>query len=520
MSYQSKYLKYKAKYLKLKNLHGGNTAIDLLYRSTLTEEELTTVMTHIYRLYDFKFEDQTKFDNLFTNFITGCERIAQIINEKAIINVIAPGDSPAKIVKYLQRNNLCPNCNFISFSLSEVYYYTYETNADPNKLYNYLAIKLPSDNLDNTVIMDYVARGGAIKGIANTYSIKLDNKKFADKLLAELVNVIKNLSKNLLKEDGDDIELLDPIHIIDIHFYFYGYGITHFLISAEDINTRCMPKNEKFEVINEAEFKSYGCDFFVYMTILHKMYGGERLFKIIDDLKMTLQRPIEDFYREYGSNKIVDLTIYNEDGITTSQIENIMISQIKDNNIYIIINQERAFGDYKNYISYSSIIEHNTMIKKELVDFKCIEKTGYTYKNIYSIYNITYNNGENEISALNMVYVDDDNYLKFIPLDTYVSLKYLKYYNRTAIKIFPNQLISTELVSTLSGEMYTYFLQRFTTILNKKISITLTDSRQIKGIFTNFLDNNSGIIIKKKDNTLLYILYYLIDMSQEIIIKS
>jgi hypothetical protein len=51
-----------------------------------------------------------------------------------------------------------------------------------------------------------------MKEIATTYLIKLDNKDFP-----------------LHKEEDNDVKLLDPIHIIDIHFYFYG--ITNFLIT-------------------------------------------------------------------------------------------------------------------------------------------------------------------------------------------------------------------------------------------------------------------------------------------------
>ena len=57
------------------------------------------------------------------NFVSGCNKIAENLNKKSEsekLIVIAPGDSPSKIVKYIQTQNLCKNCIFISFSLSKI----------------------------------------------------------------------------------------------------------------------------------------------------------------------------------------------------------------------------------------------------------------------------------------------------------------------------------------------------------------------------------------------------------------
>jgi hypothetical protein len=394
---------------------------------------------------------------------------------------------------------------------------------DTSKIYRYLSRFLPEENLDKTMIIDYVAGGRTITKIVETYKniLSEDNKLPSDK--QKISNTKRPQFKSfirVLSKEKEDVKVYNDSgvqytpHIINIYRYFTD--ALKFLIDAEYTNSRCIPKNTEFEDIDvpskkDPSFKSYGCDFFVYTAIL---YSDSTIKTKIDEIieKLNIQQPpIEQFYSNYGANKLVNLEIYNED-TTTSVLTDIMIPCIAHGNVYTIVNHERDYTE-KNYIRYESII--NTTITKTFNNFKCIIPSHMTTATEYSIYNISYNDGENDISADNMVYEDDRNYLKFIPLSQIDHLKGITHIDENIIiKIFPKQLITTELVEELAGEDYDKFMEFFNNVKKDKdkvILIILKKCIRIQGFFIDFLPGDYGIKFKDINNKVYNILYYLID---------
>jgi len=123
---------------------------------------------------------------------------------------------------------------------------------------------------------------------------------------------------------------------------------------------------------------------YVYLLIILFLFLYSVFFDFffLDNLKRTLQISIEEFYRQYGSNKLIDLSIYNDDG-STIVLENIMIAYVD------------TYGLGKVKIIINNKINNDNKLPI------------FRNRSSHYIYNIIYNDGENDINASNMVYIHD-----------------------------------------------------------------------------------------------------------------
>ena len=140
-------------------------------------------------------------------FIINCNNIANKLNSLAINNklyVLCPGDSPYKIIKYLEEINLCPNCIFISFPLSR--------GIVTLQTYQYISNYLP-DDLCNFVVLDYIESGYTLSMIYNSflYKIKKNKINYYVKCIQifglECAHIIYNIYPNLKKKLNDLLRL-------------------------------------------------------------------------------------------------------------------------------------------------------------------------------------------------------------------------------------------------------------------------------------------------------------------------
>lgn len=218
--------------------------------------------------------------------------------------ILAPGDSVSKIVLYIQKLNLCPNCEFILFPLSSA------GNKNKNTI-KYIESFIPND-FSNLIIMDYIISGSTLKVLLealesklNKYSteknkltfnkIKYDieiilstnyfNKnselKLNDKLEIndelEKKNELNNYD-NQMNFSNDDKELIEYIqnkkqytssYIIDpIVKYDTMDGYNPISI---DSFSRCVPSNKKHIKVKKEEYNKikYECDIIQYILIVN-----------------------------------------------------------------------------------------------------------------------------------------------------------------------------------------------------------------------------------------------------------
>lgn len=215
-------------------------------------------------------------------FIENCFLISTKLNmlsKNKKLYVICPGDSPTKIVKFLQILNLCPNCIFINFPFSRGQY--------NEKTFKYVANFIP-DNFDNIIILDLIVSGETISVIYNSLKYKLEkNNKIKTKenlLNLELIgicfsNIILNIYPNF------KYKIMDNLNVIYSSFHLMNEFVEHkFIINIADYwmdwdsfgiseyyNSRCIMSNPEHIKINEDVINSYdsfGCNFFVYLMIL------------------------------------------------------------------------------------------------------------------------------------------------------------------------------------------------------------------------------------------------------------
>ena len=220
-------------------------------------------------------------------FIETCEYIAIKLNslsEKNKLYVICPGDSPVKIIRYLEQLNLCPNCKFINFPISR--------GVVNDNSYNYISSYIP-DDFCNIIILDLIDTGYTLTMIYNSLKTKIINnnkinndlnKKCLEQIGICFTNYIIKLYPNLKNKINMELNInrgIFPImeenycnfnykYILNILDY-WGWNRAGIFAYAENFNARCIVQNEKHEILTDDlknNINTFGCDFFVFLMVL------------------------------------------------------------------------------------------------------------------------------------------------------------------------------------------------------------------------------------------------------------
>ena len=169
---------------------------------TLTEEDRQILV------YVAKRNYSPDFFNDLDDFNKGCETISKILNERSVpgkeIIVIAPGDSPSKIVRYLEILMKDVSCQFISFSLSNMF-----ENCNEEDAISYIASYIPDGNIENIILLDYIATGSTVRAFMNALIHKC--KDASEELISRIEGLISriqiDLDRLLRYIDSDRIDI-------------------------------------------------------------------------------------------------------------------------------------------------------------------------------------------------------------------------------------------------------------------------------------------------------------------------
>jgi hypothetical protein len=240
------------------------------------------------------FESFTELDD----FYLGCIKIAYHINKINYIephNIIIPGDSPYKIYLLLKKNNLCPNCRFFQFPISglmenlEIYgnlitYYRNRRDSldniwiseKSNEIYEYCSKFFPTDNIENTTIIDYTNTGTSFLILPNTFDYMLFHGKIEDNsinhrsikyMIYHLVDSLKEIRLGPYKSEYPYTQ--DSKYYLSINDYFDS-DLLNKLANA-DTQDRCVPSNNTYEVIDSTRFNNIRCKLYVYAAMLKSL---------------------------------------------------------------------------------------------------------------------------------------------------------------------------------------------------------------------------------------------------------
>ena len=254
----------------------------------LSIEELTNLVTYAKTSVFFEKEFDTTFLKCIDDFIIGTRLIAETLNQRfrgEELVVLVPGDSGAKICKYIQIMKLCPNCRFIEFPFSRsVIEAKNKDKPEFNRFWKDLDIILPNIDLDNLILLDISVTGQSlITMLTLVYKRRIDEGKINKKNNAKFEEIRKELIENRdLYENYFEKNLPLPRipevrNIVNILFYFKETKcLEKNIIHAEGSNTRCQPLID-VDTLHKGErlFDQFGCDFFVYMACVFTRYRAE-----------------------------------------------------------------------------------------------------------------------------------------------------------------------------------------------------------------------------------------------------
>lgn len=227
-------------------------------------------------------------------FIFNVKRCIKKLNNLSINNkkyVLAPGDSCSKIVLYIEKLNLCPNCKFMLFPLSNI-------KIKNKNTIKYIESFIPND-FSNLIIMDYILTGSSLKVLIEALKSKLnkyptEKNKLTFEKIEHDVKIILSHDKNdeteknnelnnydnymNLYDDDEEKKFIDNIknikkytsnYIIDpIVKYDWMDGYNPLSI---DSFSRCVPSNPKHIKVKKEEYDKikYECDMIQYILILN-----------------------------------------------------------------------------------------------------------------------------------------------------------------------------------------------------------------------------------------------------------
>jgi hypothetical protein len=225
--------------------------IKLLDQDTVKRYFTYIILEDILDNYSY-YEFPGRIINNFNNFNLYIEFLIKKINriktkrniQKLII--VAPGDTPSKIIKFVKKLNLCPECEFISFPASGIKQ-TYDEEKEKRK-YEYIKNFLP-DDIESVVLFDYIFSGSGLNSLINIYE-----KKFND-IHIDKSEIITRMRQDVISRGG--------LYIIPIN-------ISNHFNEAETYNLRCVQSYETYEkkdlILN---YNLTRCELFVYAYIIY-----------------------------------------------------------------------------------------------------------------------------------------------------------------------------------------------------------------------------------------------------------
>ena len=207
-------------------------------------------------------------------FVNGCLRIKKYLNKRAGENkltVIAPGDSPSKIVKFLEKTKSCPNCVFISFPISGIGGSDgNKTEKDNQKIKEYIKTQLPKTlAIENTVFMDFINSGDTLQHIIISCKEKYKiSPVIIKKILYELDFSYHEMSTYFINKEIKLPPYKNKKYILNCRSFFNGN--IYYLMAAENTNTRCLPKYNPIHPSKNVTINSSktGCNKFVANAII------------------------------------------------------------------------------------------------------------------------------------------------------------------------------------------------------------------------------------------------------------
>ena len=269
-----KYLKYKQKYLQLKlksninlSITGGNyyEPLHQKYIEYIKQNNLDIIKQEYSDIFDHGLDDGYYWNETPEYFIKACVEIEKKLNKLSlnvpILNVLCPGDSASKIVKFFQILKKCPKCNFILFSFSRPDHY------NKTKTYEYLQNFIPND-FDSIVILDSVCKGNTINMILDTMELMVKSSNSSNSSNTKSNNiVIHNIRKEL--DHQFKSSKINYKHILNLYDYANISYLEDILFVSEQYGIRCVPHNSTHSIgRNNEKHDIFSCNYFVYVMVL------------------------------------------------------------------------------------------------------------------------------------------------------------------------------------------------------------------------------------------------------------
>lgn len=278
------------------------------FKINVNWDEFKKINLYARDYYRFLTSEQIYF------FIFNVKRCVKKLNNLSKDNkkyILVPGDSVSKIVLYIEKLNLCPQCEFIMFPLSST-----SKNKNKNTI-NYIESFIPND-FSNLIIMDFILSGNSLKVIIEALESKLNkyptekNKLTFKKIKHdfkiifseyrykgpykleennELKNELINELNNYDNFDSDDKILIE--NIIKKKKYTSNYIIDP-IVKYDDMDgynplsidgfARCVPTNLKHIKVKNEEYEKikYDCDIIQYILVVNGV--NEEYFKTFTKL--------------------------------------------------------------------------------------------------------------------------------------------------------------------------------------------------------------------------------------------
>lgn len=298
------------------------------------------------KLSETEIEKEQKLHKIINKYVNDNN-----IYQKFKLYIVAPGDSPSKLVFYinkLKKLNLLQeifliknnkywnfenfdlinkiNFEFIYFSISGLV----DTYDDP-EIHNYIASYLP-DNIENSelIILDYVARGYSVYAILNTFKLKYSFNE----------NRIRNYSREL----SNTFEMNPPPGIKNYFVLqllkYMGRDDVSYIMDSEKLSSRCMPYNSEGKIIDLSKVDNKGCHFFIYASYIYTKYKLQK--------SKYAEKKIIFKFEDYVSS-IVDI-LFIDDNFNKTKIKNVLVrSYGKEIKIYLL-KRNYKFSYYNSFI--------------------------------------------------------------------------------------------------------------------------------------------------------------------------
>ena len=373
-----------------------------------TEEELKGMIQWLsLQGYLPKLPDYIEFRN-------GILKLAEKLNEKTkhgkVVYVLVPGDSGFRPTYFIEILNLCPGCIFIPFPLSDMIgnYNEGCCNKTQTEIEAYIEHFLPeldSFDVEQFVILDYIARGATIIAILNAMRNKYS--KF-NEFTTFRRNAFGDISKHLQYKHSnmfnDENTLLPPTanYVINVIDFFKGKCID--LLMDAPKHCRCIKSECEYNIPRQKidYFNSDDCivgKFIIYVfAIFHENYE-----KVIE--KLDNQKQLVNNISSY-KNKILKISVFEPETQCEITYEGVTLTNPGYGG-----KNTACFGNIKNKCNRT--IHLSTICAIEVQ--KCLGDINFDKK--YSLYDVSLKNGT---KMKKMLYTDfeycNNKILQFISL--------------------------------------------------------------------------------------------------------